>query len=146
MLKYLVPDLQRSKVESEVVPSLERLVLVDNAQGRISLSDLKAAAPIVDVFDNSSAERSLLDRQLDANEIVNIQFTSGTTSMPKAACLSHRSILNNGNSIGVSDCLHVVHAHNIVTHFPRVLGPDAAYGKRHRVLPAASIPVRYIVT
>ena len=37
---------------------------------------------------------------LHPDEVINIQFTSGTTSLPKAACLSHRSILNNGKSIG----------------------------------------------
>ncbi|ORY82135.1 hypothetical protein BCR37DRAFT_402797 [Protomyces lactucae-debilis] len=38
--------------------------------------------------------------QLDCNDIVNIQFTSGTTSAPKPACLTHRNILNNGRFIG----------------------------------------------
>lgn len=42
----------------------------------------------------------LPDQNLDPNEVVNIQFTSGTTSMPKAAMLTHRNILNNGHSIG----------------------------------------------
>ena len=37
---------------------------------------------------------------LDPSEIINIQFTSGTTSSPKAACLTHTSILNNGFFIG----------------------------------------------
>ncbi|KAL8871479.1 MAG: hypothetical protein Q9198_007411 [Flavoplaca austrocitrina] len=40
------------------------------------------------------------DTPLSPNDIINIQFTSGTTSLPKAACLTHRSILNNGKSIG----------------------------------------------
>lgn len=42
----------------------------------------------------------LSSSSLHPNDIINIQFTSGTTSLPKAACLSHRSILNNGKSIG----------------------------------------------
>ncbi|RDA89249.1 hypothetical protein CP532_0551 [Ophiocordyceps camponoti-leonardi (nom. inval.)] len=33
---------------------------------------------------------------LSPNDIINIQFTSGTTATPKAAQLSHRTILNNG--------------------------------------------------
>jgi acyl-CoA synthetase (AMP-forming)/AMP-acid ligase II len=43
---------------------------------------------------------SLPSQNLSPHDIVNIQFTSGTTAMPKAACLSHRSILNNGSQIG----------------------------------------------
>jgi fatty-acyl-CoA synthase len=37
---------------------------------------------------------------LDANEAINIQFTSGTTGFPKGATLTHRNILNNGFFIG----------------------------------------------
>ena len=45
-------------------------------------------------------KKTLPPQSLSPNDIVNIQFTSGTTAMPKAACLSHRSILNNGAQIG----------------------------------------------
>lgn len=40
------------------------------------------------------------NEKLHPDDTINIQFTSGTTAMPKAAMLSHKSILNNGFSIG----------------------------------------------
>lgn len=99
LLTHLVPDLLGGKLESELVPSLQKIVIVDNAQGRINAKELRAAVQFQDVL-NGGPGCALEDQKLHKDDIVNIQFTSGTTSMPKAACLSHRSILNNGMQIG----------------------------------------------
>jgi acyl-CoA synthetase (AMP-forming)/AMP-acid ligase II len=99
LLKSLVPDLEASKVESAPVPSLKNLILVDNSQGRINTSPLKATTPFSDLL-NGGLSLKGAEEELHPDEIVNIQFTSGTTSTPKAACLSHKNILNNGFFIG----------------------------------------------
>lgn len=102
LLQQLVPNLQAAKLESEVVPSLREVILVQNSEGRIDSSNL---LPLYNfetiIFDGRDRYSPFApETSLHPDEIINIQFTSGTTSLPKAACLSHRSILNNGKSIG----------------------------------------------
>ncbi|KAE9970344.1 hypothetical protein EG328_006325 [Venturia inaequalis] len=103
LFKELVPNLHRSRLESESVPSLLNLIIVDNSAGRFETQTsepLLPAARYQDILEDGRSGTVLSDQNLDPDDVVNIQFTSGTTSLPKAAMLTHRNILNNGNCIG----------------------------------------------
>ncbi|KAA6414203.1 MAG: acyl- synthetase AMP-acid ligase II [Lasallia pustulata] len=100
LLQQVILDLGATKLESEAVPSLKQVIVVDNSTGRVDTSRWTSTISYQDVLVDGDPGRSLPPPDLHPDEIVNIQFTSGTTSMPKAACLSHRSILNNGKGIG----------------------------------------------
>ncbi|KAL9086072.1 MAG: hypothetical protein Q9165_007284 [Trypethelium subeluteriae] len=100
LLTQLVPNLHNPKLESETVPSLQKIILVDNSSGRLDSHPLKATTPYEHLLEDGQPGRPLPPQHLSPTDIINIQFTSGTTSLPKAACLTHRSILNNGRSIG----------------------------------------------
>jgi len=98
LLRHIAPNVGGGKLESELVPSLQQVVLVDNSSGRVDVNELRATVPFEEVL--QGAGQALPDQGLHKDDVVNIQFTSGTTSTPKAACLSHKSILNNGLQIG----------------------------------------------
>ncbi|KIW97151.1 uncharacterized protein Z519_02543 [Cladophialophora bantiana CBS 173.52] len=100
LLEALVPDLASSALASEAIPTLKNIILVDNSSGRIDATPFRATTPWASISQDTDTRAPKPSSPLSNHEVVNIQFTSGTTSMPKAACLSHRSILNNGNQIG----------------------------------------------
>ncbi|KAI0149519.1 hypothetical protein GGR57DRAFT_473643 [Xylariaceae sp. FL1272] len=105
LLSSLIPGLTSgaNKIESPVIPSLKNAIIVDNAashpqSGFPPLQDIGALTTYTDLL-SSSPKPVKPDAPLSADETINIQFTSGTTSTPKAAMLSHRGVLNNGHLI-----------------------------------------------
>ncbi|KAJ2900358.1 uncharacterized protein MKZ38_002491 [Zalerion maritima] len=96
------------EIQSAAVPSLKRVVLVDNSLNHpeslfpnISPSSLtpyhgllrETSSPL------DSSTHIVPSSPLLPDDVINIQFTSGTTAHPKAAQLTHTGILNNGHLI-----------------------------------------------
>ena len=79
------------------LPRLERVVTIGDTRAGADLDllwdDLVAAGGRVDASDLAAREAGL-----DADDPINIQFTSGTTGSPKGATLTHHNILNNALS------------------------------------------------
>jgi len=75
------------------VPALRAAILTDDAPraGFLRYADVASSGAAADL------ERvRQLRPQLQPEDAVNIQFTSGTTGLPKGATLSHHNIVNNG--------------------------------------------------
>ena len=100
MLNTLAPELAASAPGQLSAARLPELRIVVQIGGR--------AAPGMIAFDQlatrgGEAERAALRAlagQLQFDDAVNIQFTSGTTGSPKGVALTHHNILNNGYFVG----------------------------------------------
>ena len=99
IINELIPDLVDSKeeIKCDRLPELKRIIFAgeNTPQGMIKFDDLiefGKAIPNEEYFERFNS--------IKADEIVNMQYTSGTTGFPKGVMLSHKNIVNNGNTIG----------------------------------------------
>jgi fatty-acyl-CoA synthase len=96
MIETLAPELATSRpghLEAARLPTLTGVIKIGGLQ-RSGWFDFEDIAPLG--TDRSRADLARTETERVPDEPINIQFTSGTTGLPKGATLSHRNILNNG--------------------------------------------------
>ncbi len=96
----LVPELktcQRGRLTSKEFPCLKRVGFLgqEKHRGMYTIPEIRALA--VMVSDDAYAQRQ---KSLSPHDVVNMQYTSGTTGFPKGVMLTHYNIGNNGYWIG----------------------------------------------
>lgn len=95
----LLPELRNTSgdIESDSLPFLKRIVFAGNETpaGMLNFEDLKVLGNDfpVEIFEENK-------KTLSPHDVVNMQYTSGTTGFPKGVMLTHYNILNNGKTIG----------------------------------------------
>ena len=87
-----IPSCEAGALRLERLPDLRSIVLLDDP-GRAGFFDYAEVTGAV-TEEERSALREIEDG-LQFDDVINIQFTSGTTGTPKAAALTHHNILNN---------------------------------------------------
>ncbi len=101
MLKELIPEVGKATVgqlNSEKFPDL-RLLLLLGPQAETGFMPFEA---IPDKAGNKHLKQvEELQGQLQFDDPINIQFTSGTTGTPKASTLTHHNIVNNAYFVGL---------------------------------------------
>lgn len=104
-VKALCPELDESapgNLQSSRLPLLKRIIVIGDYQGSgvITWDELLAGA------------EQITDEQLDArhatlhhDDVINIQYTSGTTGFPKGVMLTHFNLVNN--AMNIAECMNL---------------------------------------
>ncbi|MGI6085158.1 MAG: AMP-binding protein [Acetivibrionales bacterium] len=100
IINELCPSLKNSepgRLNEPMLPCLKDVVFIgeDKRPGMFNFKDLYWMGN--DVPDE---EYYTVNSTLDVHEVINMQYTSGTTGFPKGVMLTHFNIVNNGKSIG----------------------------------------------
>ncbi|MDZ7860535.1 MAG: AMP-binding protein [Candidatus Krumholzibacteriota bacterium] len=92
-IKNCVPG----EINSEKLPYLENVVLIGGREhpGMFSWKDFMELGEEI-----SDEEFQARRAECDFDDVINVQYTSGTTGLPKGASLTHHNILNNGYHVG----------------------------------------------
>jgi len=100
MITELVPELKtqaRGSLKSEKLPELKNVAFIgpNKHRGMYNTAELMLLGTHIDDIELESVKETL-----NCHEVINMQYTSGTTGLPKGVMLSHHNILNNGYSVG----------------------------------------------
>ncbi|RLT93102.1 AMP-binding protein [Ketobacter sp.] len=100
MLNQLAPELEQSapgQLQAARLPHLHTVIRMGDAStpGMFNFQQVCSMGT-----ESDHARLQALSQQLQPQDAINIQFTSGTTGNPKGATLTHYNILNNGYQVG----------------------------------------------
>ena len=116
ILNELIPKLKNSepgKLLDEKLPFLKHILYVGEKSypGMHNFNDLFTYAEKI-----SDEEYHRVQASLNPQDVINMQYTSGTTGFPKGVMLTHYNIVNNGKAIG--DCMKFTHEDKLCIPVP----------------------------
>ncbi len=104
IMYQLLPSLKTMKAGEEInsdrVPFLKHIITIDETphDGMWHWNDFEKLHSTV-----SDNDLNAVKATLDIHDVINMQYTSGTTGFPKGVMLTHYNIINNG--LGIGDCM-----------------------------------------
>ncbi|MDR0713952.1 MAG: AMP-binding protein [Bacteroidales bacterium] len=131
MVYAMMPELresQRGFIESKRFPFLKNVVYIGQEKFRGMYNTPELLLLGKNVKDSALEEAK---QQVDCHDVVNMQYTSGTTGFPKGVMLTHHNIANNGyftgEGMGFTDkdklccCVPLFHCFGVVLASMNVL-------------------------
>ena len=100
MINTLAPELQSAqpgRLNAAKLPELEMVIQIGDAPAPGTIPFESVGGMVANAHRARLVE---LAPRLQFDDAINIQFTSGTTGLPKGATLTHHNILNNGYFLG----------------------------------------------
>ena len=99
IINELAPELANCRpgeLQAAKLPNLRVIICMGDKSnaGMLRFDEALTAGASV-----TTASLDEITRSLDCSDIINIQFTSGTTGLPKGASLTHKNIVNNANFV-----------------------------------------------
>ncbi len=116
MVFDLVPELkdsQRGNLKSSKFPKLTNVIFIgpQKHRGMFNTAELILMGSHID-----DHELELIKRNINCHDVVNMQYTSGTTGFPKGVMLTHHNILNNGYAAG--ECMNFTSSERLLVCVP----------------------------
>ncbi|PTN07294.1 AMP-binding protein [Mangrovibacterium marinum] len=116
MIFELVPELKnqpRGELRSPKFPELKNVVFIgpEKHRGMFNTAELMLLGSHLD-----DLELEEMKVRVNCHDVVNMQYTSGTTGFPKGVMLSHHNILNNGKATG--ECMRYTSAERLLVCVP----------------------------